>query len=422
MMNTSRMRGYRSAGFTMIEIIIAVLIGLIGIVVIMQVYAVSEGYKRTATTGTDAQVNGAVGLYQVERDLRVAAYGISALLSPPMGQGAACTSIRVYNSASNQTVDLQLTPFQINPANVPAGDPNTDVILMLYGNADSAIIGTFADQGGSPTRYFDVKDNWNGYRNGDLVIGYSPAGGVANGPVCALHELTAVPSGNGNCGQPVPGALGRPWIAHNNGGYPDPNNGCKMKQSTFNSTTGITMSNGQPVPALNKGIGSQIFNFGPLPAWKAYAVRNGNLTVCDLFAQNCNDLTQWQVVAQDIVSLRAIYATSPNIQTTASTWTRNQINTAAQANQVTGVAVALVARSPLIEKPKSGTACDATVNRALPDRAIATPWYQQYLGATDGTIINAAFDLSTTRADWQCYRYKLFQTAVPIRNLTWRPS
>ena len=35
------------------------LIGMIGIVVMMQTFAVSEGFKRTATSGTDAQVNGA---------------------------------------------------------------------------------------------------------------------------------------------------------------------------------------------------------------------------------------------------------------------------------------------------------------------------------------------------------------------------
>jgi len=140
--------------------------------------------------------------------------------------------------------------------------------------------------------------------------------------------------------------------------------------------------------------------------------------VCDIMTQDCGDLTQWQVVAQDIVSMRAIYA----ISTAAGPqWTRANITTIAQANTVQGIAVAIVARSPLIEKPRGTGGCDATNSASLPDAGQPNAWYQQYMGSTDGTIVNAAFNLSTSRADWQCYRYKLFQTAVPVRNLTWRP-
>ena len=66
---------FRQSGFTLVEILIGMLIGVIGIVVIMQTFAVSEGYKRTATSGTDAQVNGGIATYLMERELRETAGG-----------------------------------------------------------------------------------------------------------------------------------------------------------------------------------------------------------------------------------------------------------------------------------------------------------------------------------------------------------
>ena len=75
------LRFARSAGFTLVEILIGLLIGVIGIVVIMQTFAVSEGYKRSATTGSDAQVNGGMALYLIEREVRLAGYGLNQLMS-----------------------------------------------------------------------------------------------------------------------------------------------------------------------------------------------------------------------------------------------------------------------------------------------------------------------------------------------------
>ncbi len=75
-----------SRGFTLVELMVGVLIGLIGTVVIFQVFAVSESQKRTTTGGSDAQQNGVFGLFQIERDMRMAGYGLNymALLGCPI--------------------------------------------------------------------------------------------------------------------------------------------------------------------------------------------------------------------------------------------------------------------------------------------------------------------------------------------------
>ena len=45
----------RHAGFSLVELMVAVVIGLIGKLVMFQVFAVSEGQKRTTASGGDGQ-------------------------------------------------------------------------------------------------------------------------------------------------------------------------------------------------------------------------------------------------------------------------------------------------------------------------------------------------------------------------------
>ena len=54
------------------------LIGLLAILVISQVLLVSEGQKRTTTVGSDSQVNGALSLYTIQRDIQTAGYGFTS--------------------------------------------------------------------------------------------------------------------------------------------------------------------------------------------------------------------------------------------------------------------------------------------------------------------------------------------------------
>src|SRR5437870_13358793 len=64
-------------GFSMVELMVAMLIGLIGMIIILQVFEVSEGIKRSTTSGGDAQQNGAIALYTIERDFKNAGMGFN---------------------------------------------------------------------------------------------------------------------------------------------------------------------------------------------------------------------------------------------------------------------------------------------------------------------------------------------------------
>ena len=68
---------FRAAGFSLVELMDGVIIALIGSIVIFQVFSVSENYKRTSVSGSDAQQSGLMGLYTIERDARMAGFGLN---------------------------------------------------------------------------------------------------------------------------------------------------------------------------------------------------------------------------------------------------------------------------------------------------------------------------------------------------------
>lgn len=398
-----------AAGFTLVEIMIAMLIGVIGIVVMMQTFSVSEGFKRTATSGTDAQINGSVALYLLEREIRLAGYGMNALL--PLG----CASVRVFNSTSGTGMDMRLVPFEINPAGIPAGDPNTDTILISYGNADSFVATVQADQ---PTNVntgnFVLYSNREGFKTGDLFVSVMPGAGPGGSASCVLREVTAAPGAAGNCGVAPPAPN---QIAHAAGTYRSNAQGCNIVPALRNSPTGITDANGNPVPPVRMAGGGQLVNLGPSPSVKVYAIRNANLTVCDMVTSDCSNPANYQVMVNDVVSLRAVYGKDFNPAPSAlpgdgivDTWDRAALADAFQASRVLAVMLQVTSRSGLKEKPTSGAVCDATVAANRPDRA------QDWMGESFIGI-----DLSQSDPDWRCYRYKLFQTNVAVRNMIWRP-
>ena len=133
-------------------------------------------------------------------------------------------------------------------------------------------------------------------------------------------------------------------------------------------------------------------------------MRNGNLTVCDYIANDCsaagnvNNAAIWAPIASNIVSLRAEYgsdatvpmdgfvdAYSPVTPATACGWAR-----------VSAIRVALIARSSQYDRDNV---------------TAAAPLWQ---GSASSPVVLSGF------ADWQHFRYKIFQTVVPLRNMAWQ--
>jgi type IV pilus assembly protein PilW len=210
----------KARGFTLVEVMVAMVIGMIGIIIMMQVFASAEGQKRTTTGTGDAQSNGAMAIYTLQRDIREAGYGFNALnvLGCPLALSASRTL-------------SQLAPVIINPptADVPAGDANTDTLLVAYGNGE-----------GSP--------------EGEVIT-------AING-----IQLAVQAPGNFHVGPPADRVVAAPSA---------PLTGCSLTLGTVSAVVAPNVS----VPGSGAVEGGTLFNLGNNPRILAYAVRAGNLTV-----------------------------------------------------------------------------------------------------------------------------------------------
>ncbi|MEY4156665.1 MAG: Type fimbrial biosis protein PilW [Pseudomonadota bacterium] len=361
----------RAAGFGLVEIMVALAIGMFAAVVILQVFSLSEERNRTSISGGDAQSNGALSFYQLQSNVLRAGYGMNAV------NMFNCSITWQIASGNYLAKTLRLAPVTINPVDgtgaaiIPAGDPNTDTLLVMYGNGDNEPEGNRSDTTASPTYTVQMPSSFS---VGDRVIAV-PAACAAD---LILDRITSIAPTT------VTVAMGASGV------------------SLFNLGRG---PNGLPTATGPNG-----------PTVLAYAIRGANLTVCDFIVNDCSlaantgDATVWEPVASNIVSLRALYgwdnggataAPYPVMDGIVDDYNSTTPATSCEWARVSAIRIALVARSAQFEKVGVTTA--------------APVW--------DGSAVSA-IDLTkkpdgSANADWQHYRYKMFQAVMPLRNIAW---
>lgn len=364
-----------STGFSLVEIMVGMVIGLISTLIVMQVFATFEGQKRTSTGGADAQTNGGMAIFTIERDLRMAGYGFA--------DATGCTLNWSFNGTALPT--MTLAPVTITDG--AGGLPDSITIRASNRSSWSVPIRNIANHIQVATQF-----NTNavvGIVRGNLMIAYELIGSV---PTCTLFQVD-----NTN---PVANP-----ITHT-AGYWD---GAAYNGNTWNGNTAI-------FPA-NYSTDAQLINLGSMMVHTYSLDANSNLALGDyISATNSNNTL---ILSPDIVSMQAEYGfdTRAGVLTDArvDTWSPNMIDAdssgttgdAGDVQRIYAVRFAVVARSGLREKADPATGvCNTTT---------APP---AWAGSNDGT--SAAIDLATGDANWQCYRYKTFETVVPLRNMIWR--
>jgi type IV pilus assembly protein PilW len=329
-------------GFSLVELMVGLVIGMVAVIVVLQVFQLSEGSKRTTMGGDDAQNNGIIALSMLQRDVKQGGYGSSDFAF------IGCT----VNLPGGRSVP-GMAPVTINHASIPAGDANTDTLLVVYGNGSGSPEGDRVVAQPSQTTYALATPG--AFRVNDLVL----AAPETRPTPCTLRlepALTVAPQ--------------------------------------FTVGTGLAgMANGA------------VFNFGPAPSVLAYAVRGGNLTVCNHMASDCtsaansNDPTVWVPIGSNIVSLRAQYGrdtSGPPMDGVVDVYDQTTPTTACGWARVSALRLAIVARSGQLEKE--------VVTGAAPTWA--------------GSAANA-IDLSADGA-WGRFRYRTYETTVPMRNMAWK--
>ena len=404
----------------MVELMVAMLISLIGMIIIFQVFEVSEGIKRTTTSGGDAQQNGVIAVYTMERDLKNAGMGFNNTLL------AGCNIIGYDTARANQNIPPAGQTLTLAPVLVTAGANSTvpDQVTVLYGSQGQAA--------GSSPLSVDLTTPANplavsnpfGYAPGDILI----LAEATPGKNCSLMEVTKVDAAG---------------VAHDQNAYMV---GTTSYTPRFNKVGGLGVA--------YTAVSTKVFNLGNLyyvppdgtervnaPVYNTYAITNGSLTVTTQFAVDGNGLPLTTVVADNVVQLRALYGLDDgkNDGLTAAYNAATNVagdgiidrfvdaktfNAIAPAPwpQLIAIRLALVSRSALPEKPSQGlaAACDATQAEPI---WTGTAWTVNPLNYNSRLDVSASGDPDPTSLDnWTCYRYRVFETTIPLRNWIWKSS
>jgi len=340
---------FHQAGFTLVEIMVGLAIGMLATLVIMQVFSVFEAQKRTTTGTADAQTNGGIALYNIARELQMAGYPLMPITDSPLE----CTTLTFGATGIGN-----ISPVTITDGAAAA----SDTIILRYGDTLMGGVPTTITAMGAPTANDAAVDNNFGCQLNDIAI-------ITNGTTCAMTSVTALSAASA-----IPATI-----------------------TLQNTTAAIAGA-----------------NFSCLGTWNeiTYAVNNGNLerTVAPGAAIPS---------VAGIVNLQAQYGVSATANsnqvtlwvdaTTGGIWDPALI-AAADRNRIKAVRIAVVARNPKMESIAVTTACSSTT-------AAAPTGLCAWAGSASSPA--PTIDMSAGDPDWLRYRYRVFETIIPLRNVIW---
>ncbi|MBK8322574.1 MAG: PilW family protein [Betaproteobacteria bacterium] len=391
-----------SRGFTLVEVMVGVMIGLIATVVIFQVFAVSEGQKRTTTGGSDAQQNGGFSLFQIERDIRMAGYGMNhlALLG--------CQTNGWYEP-TGAPFNFRLVPVEIT--NGAGGAP--DQIRIASGSSDLFSAPVKLKQTMPTPAFRYLVDNRFTFREGDVVVA------AANGQPCSIAQVSSLPTPLGEQDQ----------VFHDSGTYVN-SQGANVP-TQFNRPGGLPAPNGILYPAWNPAAstGGRLYNLGPAPTVVTYSIQNSRLVATNALTPGVAEATA--VLSDGVVQLQAQYGYDGNndgriasnaasnaavvVGSVVDSWSDSMpvAATSTEWSRIIAIRLVVTARSQTPERPDPDGVCRTTT--------VPPKWVSPDPGATPPGIdldVSAAFAVA---GEWQCYRYRTFEVVVPIRNMVWFP-
>ena len=272
---------------------------------------------------------------------------------------------------------LSLYPFIITDA------PNApDVLSVFYGSDNERSLSTTLVSDLNPLGADIKPDGSAGFEPNNLLV-------LQNGATCAMFQVTGVVSES---------------LVH--------------AQNLWNPAAGL--------PTFPANL-TRVFNLGSRPVWKTFGIkydqplRENNLGILQVTDQ-LKLLTEPGYVTQDlmdgIVDLQAQYGKDDGGgggvvgDGIVDTWTKQLPSvagtnfTATDIMQIIAVRLAVLARSDHFEKPSTaGGPCEATTAANRPTWA-----------GGDFLTFNAPGALPS------CYKYRVFETVVPLRNMIWRPE
>lgn len=355
------------SGFSLVELLVGMVIGLLATLAIMQVFSVFDGQRRSTTGTADAQTNGSIALLNIQRDIQSAGYGVPLPMAfaadvDKVDSPLLCDPSPEFDPDADASTDnsVKMSPVEIQDG---AGD-TSDILIVRY---STTAMGAVPVNVINPVGYDNSATGLAAENNLGFVIDEDdPTKNIAvisKDGQCLMTSVEAVHGDQNISLAAIPGAI----------------------EGTS--------------PLVPK---AKISFMGDWQAYR-YEVVNNQL------------LRNGQPIIDEIVAMHAqfgISATANSSQVTqwvdaTAPW---DAPTVEQRNRIKAVRLAVVARNGLREKNIVTNTCTTTLG-VVNNGPCA--WDDE--GFNDAPRI----DLSTVSDDWQFYRYRSFETIMPLRNMIW---
>ena len=359
-------------GMSLVEVMVAVMIGMIGILIITQAYITGDKFNRSTIGEGGAQTNGVIALYTIERDLRMSGYGINN--SSMLG----CGNIYYYNDPNYSAKvpgwsgspaalpNLTLAPAVIT---VGASASTPDQITIMYSSTPERMFPTSINSFNASSSEISV-DGTAGFNEGDLILLVGPTG-------CTLGKVTQVQPG--------------PQKIQLNPGISAAQNPPSWGSFPTSYNSGDTMANlGDPIV--------RIYFIGSGTSAGRLRMSEGLLST---------GIASPVDLVDEIVDLRAQYGKDTNGDGIVDAWNNDPPASGTDWLRVNAVRIGILARIGNYERPDSSGECHAT--EAIP------AW------SGNSTSPFGAISVAAGSQD-KCYRYRVFETIVPLRNMIWKVS
>jgi len=390
----------KNKGMTLIELMVAMVIGLGITLAISSVLIASENHKRTTTSTNDAQQTGSYGYYALDKALRGAGSGIAESAFPTDVGVLGChlnAGAILPRAAANPfpqpfagflagaTNTLNVAPVLIGQAQ--SQDGVSDVIMVMSGSGSAGGVSRQITGGGTATTA--ILDNTVGFANNDLLL--VSQSGV---PDCLMEQVVTIASPTLNLA------------------------------GTYYTATAATTS----MAALAGNTSSYVTPIGNAAAnnvqFLLFGVDNNRTLYSYDLLQNLNlvggvGADSAQAIADSVVQMSALYGidtngdgiqdswTAPNA-TTVPAWDVNTVmNSPVQMKQIVSVRIALVVR---------GEYYDLNGGTPTAPNPVSPPTLTIFNGLTNSAGTSLAQVINLNATDRQ-FRYRIFEFTVPLRNM-----
>jgi len=367
-------RAVRHHGFGLVEIMVGVTIGLLALLIVYQVLALSEGYRRTTTAGGDAQSAGMISSFLLAQDVSNG----GNILSDSAQELATCPALPLGAPTFNNT--WRPIPVLIRDG---GNDATSDAISVFYGVNPRLVTPVDIMRNAPPGALLKVQSPLGFATNDMFVVADTAVGNCEMGRVTNITPDDRVPSTPGVIDlTPTPLALtypqGSTWVINLGAANAVRKLRFEVVGTVLRSQDLIGGGVANPI-ASNVVLMKAQYGLDLLPA-----PTGDNVIDTWVSARNA-PWDEASVLAAPLAQLRAIKA----------------------------VRIALIVRSTQFERP-----LDAEGRAAVTD--LSGDYTTPILFACYGMLPCAEIP-PTLLPGTANYRYRVFEQVIPLRNQIWNP-